>query len=314
MLEESLRAMPLKLAAWPIPPGPRRRQALIYDLSLADPGLNPLGTQRFDVTSRLEHGRRERLPRSDATLKPWGGPRVHARRDRARWSRRRHPMGRAAGQSSEGRARHRHRWLAATATTSSAAAARMTRLTGLGGNDMITGGEDQDVLHGGRGNDRLDGGSGDDQLFGEADDDVLAGGEATTLVDNLGPATGGAGDDTHRRQGDGSRSAATAPADELVNAAADNGTVWYRAFEHGIDKIDVSALSLSNAARQELWLSTARDYHRARRLRDQLVGGDRATMAISSSRSAERSADAAGLPVLDHRRCGAGLARSVAFR
>ena len=30
----------------------------------------------------------------------------------------------------------------------------------------------------------------------------------------------------------------------------------FRAFEHGIDKIDVSALSLSNAAQQELWLST----------------------------------------------------------
>ena len=162
-------------------------QALIYDLSFADPDLNPIGTQRFDVTSRFEMGEGndflDLTPRSSPGAAPeytvdvtvlgglgddilWGGAGVNRLK------------GGLGNDTMVGGNRH----------DILGGGGQNDQIYGLGGNDTITGGEDQDVLHGGRGNDRLDGGSGDDQLFGEADDDVLAGGVATTSW-TAGPAT-----------------------------------------------------------------------------------------------------------------------------
>ena len=72
---------------------------------------------------------------------------------------------------------------------------------GLGGNDILAGGDANDVLHGDAGDDRLDGGAGDDELDGGAGSDTADYRAATAGVTvdlNVAAAqnTGGAGNDT----------------------------------------------------------------------------------------------------------------------
>ncbi|WP_425615740.1 Ig-like domain-containing protein [Anatilimnocola sp. NA78] len=59
----------------------------------------------------------------------------------------------------------------------------------LGGNDVITGGNDRDVVYGGGGNDRIMGYAGDNYLRGNAGDDVIFGGDGPDFI------LGGSGND-----------------------------------------------------------------------------------------------------------------------
>jgi Ca2+-binding RTX toxin-like protein len=63
-------------------------------------------------------------------------------------------------------------------------------ISGLGGNDTVTGGLRDDILNGDDGNDFLSGGGGNDQMFGGAGNDILTGGAGADLLD------GGDGQDT----------------------------------------------------------------------------------------------------------------------
>ncbi len=63
---------------------------------------------------------------------------------------------------------------------------------GLGGNDIIDGGDEADLIDGGEGIDTIVGGAGNDILIGGADDDVISAGDGDDLV----VATDGDGNDT----------------------------------------------------------------------------------------------------------------------
>jgi Ca2+-binding RTX toxin-like protein len=87
-------------------------------------------------------------------------------------------------------------------------------LNGDGGNDRLFGMNDNDTLNGGAGDDRIVGGNGDDTITGGAGRDVLS---------------GGAGSDTF---------VYTDALDSVAGATRD----VINDFEHGVDKIDLSAL------------------------------------------------------------------------
>lgn len=63
-------------------------------------------------------------------------------------------------------------------------------ISGLGGDDKITGTNFSDYISGGDGNDQLYGGAGDDLIAGDAGDDYLSGGSGNDILD------GDAGNDT----------------------------------------------------------------------------------------------------------------------
>ncbi len=65
-------------------------------------------------------------------------------------------------------------------------------MTGLGGNDVLLGGNGADTLLGGDGNDWLGGGAGNDRLEGGNHSDILVGGLG---VDIIGTSGTDAGDD-----------------------------------------------------------------------------------------------------------------------
>jgi Ca2+-binding RTX toxin-like protein len=67
-------------------------------------------------------------------------------------------------------------------------------LSGLGGNDTLSGGVGNDSLDGGDGNDLLTGGSGNDTLSGGSGNDTLIGGQGNDML------TGGAGNDVFKFQ------------------------------------------------------------------------------------------------------------------
>ncbi len=55
-------------------------------------------------------------------------------------------------------------------------------ISGLGGNDQITGGKLNDIINGGRGNDVLKGEAGNDRMQGGAGNDVLFGGDGKDFL------------------------------------------------------------------------------------------------------------------------------------
>jgi serralysin len=109
------------------------------------------------------------------------------------------------------------------------------RLTGLNGDDqligkvgrdVLAGGNGADILKGGRSNDILKGGTGKDRLFGQDDDDRLKGGKGADVL------FGGAGADVFLFTA-------------IEQSPADSGRDVVRDFESGLDRIDISALSVS---------------------------------------------------------------------
>jgi Ca2+-binding RTX toxin-like protein len=130
------------------------------------------------------------------------------------------------------------------------------------GEDLIFGGEDDDELFTGTGGDTAFGGSGADRLFGFADDDRLGGGDGDdTIGGGAGDDTiyggagndvvfasegadvvfGGSGDDViYLGAGDGDA--------DLFVAVVDNGVDTISGFEVGIDKLDLTASGISDAA------------------------------------------------------------------
>ncbi|MGF1639954.1 MAG: Calx-beta domain-containing protein [Rhodospirillales bacterium] len=79
------------------------------------------------------------------------------------------------------------------------AMSNVTRIDGLGGDDVIRGGELADRIHGGAGNDQLFGNGGNDILEGGAGNDTLYGGEGNDILNGGGGddhIDGGPGDDT----------------------------------------------------------------------------------------------------------------------
>jgi len=92
-------------------------------------------------------------------------------------------------------------------------------LSGLDGNDTLTGAGKGDTLNGGNDSDVLSGAAGFDQLYGEAGDDVLNGGNGN---DGL---WSGAGNDT--LNGDnGSDKLGAGDGDDVLNGGGDNDTLW----------------------------------------------------------------------------------------
>ena len=98
------------------------------------------------------------------------------------------------------------------------------RLMTRAGEDWLSGGRGQDALSGGSGHDTLLGGGGRDVLNGGSGRDSLVGGSGVDLL------TGGSG------------------ADRFVFTAGVTGRDIITDFQHGIDKIDLSALDLSLSA------------------------------------------------------------------
>ena len=109
-------------------------------------------------------------------------------------------------------------------------AAAPTTLMGGEGNDSLTGGSMDDMLEGGSGNDTLMGGGGADMLMGGSGNDSLVGG---TGADTLG---GGTGDDT--LTGDSGQ-------DVFVYTGGDDTITDFTVSRAGGDKIDLTALDLS---------------------------------------------------------------------
>ena len=98
------------------------------------------------------------------------------------------------------------------------------------GNDIVGGGKGADILHGEEGNDLLKGGPGNDVLYGGLGDDILRGSFGDdTIVGNEGDDIlwGGDGQDVF-----------------VFSNTSGNDTI--RDFEHGLDMINVGAISFDN--------------------------------------------------------------------
>ena len=241
-------------------------QAFIYDLSFADGALNQLGTCRFDAVRmfRLGEGNDflDLTPRSGPSAAPEYALDVTARGgpgDDTLWG--------GAGVNRLFGGLGEDSLVGGNAADTLDGGAEADRLNGLGGADLLRGGADDDQLHGGTGDDILEGGGGDDLLFGEDGHDLLEGAGGMDLLeggagdDDLSGGTGadrivgGPGDDslsgrtTENGRGDGER-------DEFVYLAEDNGADTIRAFEHGLDKIDVGALAIGDPTQQAIWFAT----------------------------------------------------------
>ena len=101
------------------------------------------------------------------------------------------------------------------------------------GNDVLGGGLDDDIVYGGAGNDTVSGDEGNDYLFGGAGRDTINGNAgADRLIGGLGKdfLTGGDGADTFVFTALNESSFVRANSDHITD------------FQHGLDKIDVSAI------------------------------------------------------------------------
>lgn len=116
---------------------------------------------------------------------------------------------------------------------------------GGAGNDLIAGGDGNDRLLGEDGNDRANGGAGNDVLSGGEGDDVLHGGEGNDTI------SGDAGNDWIYGGAGKDNLSGGSGADLFIFAAADSkagGGVRdvISDFETGIDKLDLSAMHITN--------------------------------------------------------------------
>ncbi|MCB8837125.1 calcium-binding protein [Aurantimonas sp. VKM B-3413] len=120
------------------------------------------------------------------------------------------------------------------------------RAFGGADNDLVYGGTDTDKIYGGSGNDTIAAGSGNDEVGGGSGDDAIAAGSgADTLYGAAGSDTiaasdgaddvyAGSGNDLiYLGAGDG--------AADTYHTTADNGSDTVYGFEHGIDRLDLSA-------------------------------------------------------------------------
>jgi hypothetical protein len=106
-------------------------------------------------------------------------------------------------------------------------------LVGAEGWDRIEGRDGADWLRGDGGNDTIDGGSGDDTIDGGSGNDTINGGSGADFVQ------GGLGADTLTG---GAEAAGAADADTFYYASWSEFGDTITDFEHGVDKIDVSAI------------------------------------------------------------------------
>jgi len=117
------------------------------------------------------------------------------------------------------------------------------RIAGIGGADILEGGAGNDHISGGNGNDALSGGDGGDWLFGDAGEDVLAGGASGDTLD------GGGGNDTLFDGYGNDLLVGGAGRDIFVFSGTQRGYPRQETiadFVHGQDKIDLSALGISD--------------------------------------------------------------------
>ena len=88
-----------------------------------------------------------------------------------------------------------------TATLAGNVSNETTGLSGMGGDDILIGGESINALSGDQGNDRIEGGGGDDGLDGGSGNDIVLGGAGNDNIFDFGGVDrieGGSGDDTIR--------------------------------------------------------------------------------------------------------------------
>lgn len=141
-------------------------------------------------------------------------------------------------------------------------------MDGEGGNDRLLGGGGNDTLRGGLGNDTLKGGAGKDLLIGGAGDDVMHGGAGNdTFIFGKGndTALGGAGNDRFIfQQADGKitvHGGTGADVFVFTNHLGDFADeVIIRDFRPGIDKIDISAITVRSYA-LENWLASSGEFY-----------------------------------------------------
>lgn len=124
-------------------------------------------------------------------------------------------------------------------------------LYGMRGADTLYGGAGDDLLNGGEGDDELSAGDGNDSLLGEAGNDTLRGDAGNdTLSGGAGNDRLEGGDGNDRLEGGAGLDTLVggAGADTFVFTSADNfrsGTDSITDFQTGVDRIDLSGLSLT---------------------------------------------------------------------
>jgi Ca2+-binding RTX toxin-like protein len=116
-------------------------------------------------------------------------------------------------------------------------------LTGGGGNDRLEGGNSNDMLTGGGGNDRLEGGNGKDVLKGGGGNDMLKGGNGNDML------KGGAGNDRLEGGKGNDIFYGGAGKDFFIFSSDKSGADVIKAWEDGLDIIDLTAFDIRNEAR-----------------------------------------------------------------
>jgi len=107
---------------------------------------------------------------------------------------------------------------------------------GRGGDDTLYGNDGNDGLFGGVGNDVLYGSAGGDGLYGNNGDDTLFGGDSSDIL------SGNNGDDVLVGGAGGDKLSGGPGADKFIYLSAAEGQDRIGDFEHGTDKMDVSAI------------------------------------------------------------------------
>lgn len=117
-------------------------------------------------------------------------------------------------------------------------------ISGGGGNDIITAAAGEDDVDGGTGDDRIDGGAGNDTIVGGEGNDTIAGGIGEDIL------SGGVGDDILMGGIGADVLDGGSGADRFVYLNVGESTLtqtdYLRNFQHGIDRIDLSAIAVSS--------------------------------------------------------------------
>lgn len=117
-----------------------------------------------------------------------------------------------------------------------------TKVTGSLVTDNVTGGTGDDIISGGGRADFIDGGGGDDKISGGVDNDSVTGGLGDDVLSGgagLDRMTGGMGADTLNGNGDGDVFVYLKTSESGLGDEHHDTIVR---FQHGVDKIDVSAI------------------------------------------------------------------------